>query len=253
MSVRAPVFAGSFYPADKKVLSEVINDFLLQAGGIKNVYKNAHVRALIVPHAGYVYSGATAAFSYNLLRNAKPKKIVLFGPSHYAYFRGALGFSWEWQTPLGKQRVLSKGLNVLTSDKEHSLEVQLPFLQTVLSKFDFVPIIFGEISSQKLAQRIEEFLSSDTVLIASSDLSHYFSYDKATRVDKATINSVLLLDLNEFESIGDACGKTGIGALIILARKNNWKCVLLDYKNSGDTAGDKSRVVGYCAIAFFEQ
>ena len=135
--------------------------------------------------------------------------------------------------------------------RQLKMKIQLPFLQTVLEDFEFTPIIYGDIDAKELADIINTELNEDSVLVASSDLSHYLSYALAKETDISTINSILKLDFDLFSRIGDACGKTGIAALILLAKKYNWKPILLDYKNSGDTAGDKERVVGYSAIAFF--
>ena len=259
-NTRPPMYAGSFYPASKKELSLMINSFLKKSISKK---QKGELKALIVPHAGYVYSGVVAAFAYNLIKAAKSKNIILFGPSHSVYINGAYGFSGIWQTPFGEVKISSSDLPIVKGDKEHCLEVQLPFLQTILKKFEFKPIIYGEISSEELADIIETENNAlennnsknkkDSLLIASSDLSHYLTYAEAKKIDLETINSILELNFEKFEKTGDACGKTGIGALIILAKKNNWKPVLLDYKNSGDTAGDKKGVVGYTAIAFFEK
>ncbi|MEI7961730.1 MAG: AmmeMemoRadiSam system protein B [archaeon] len=247
--VRAGIYAGSFYPADKNKLSKMVNSFIKNTNS-KNF--DGKLCALIVPHAGYIYSGSTAGFAYKLLQDAKPNRIVLIGPSHQDYFKGAFGFEGTWETPLGKVKLEKPFLSILENDSEHSLEVQLPFLQTALKKFSFLPIIYGETNPNYLSNILSEADSSENVFIASSDLSHYFDYNKAKKLDEKTINAILNLDLTAFVKCGDACGKTGIGALIILAIQRGWKTKLLDYKNSGDTAGDKSRVVGYTAIAFFK-
>jgi len=245
---RAPVHAGAFYPADKTKLSSMINHFLSQT---KSKKLEGKLAALIVPHAGYIYSGITAAFAYNSLRKASPKKIILLGPSHYHYLKGAFSFSLPWQTPLGVLKVNQADFPVMKKDIEHSLEVEAPFLQTVLADFEFTPIMYGEISPDALAGSLLP-LKKETVIIASSDLSHFFKYTEAKQIDAVTINAILDLDFEEFMRVGDACGKTGIGALLLLAKKNNWKPVLLDYRNSGDTAGNMEEVVGYASIAFIK-
>ncbi|MFA5931024.1 MAG: AmmeMemoRadiSam system protein B [archaeon] len=248
--IRESVYAGSFYPKEKKELSSMIDSFLKKA---KEKKLNGKLRALIVPHAGYVYSGNVAALGYKLLEKSNPKKIILFGPSHHAYLEGAYSFSGSWSTPLGKTIISSADLPIIQGDKEHCLEVQLPFLQKVLKKFEFKPIIYGEISGEELADIINSEMNKDSLLIASSDLSHYLSYALANKIDKETISPILEKDLEKFEKVGNACGKVGIVALIILANKNKWTPVLLEYKNSGDTAGDKKGVVGYTSIAFIEK
>ena len=248
MSIRKPIYAGSFYPAEKKVLLDLISEYFSQ---VRVKKFEGELKAVIVPHAGFIYSGQTAAFAFKLLEVAKPKRVVLFGPSHHDYFEGVFGFSGEWLSPLGRTKIASSGLDVIKNDSEHSLEVELPFLQCVLKSFDFVPLIYGDISSESLANVVDEFESNGTVFVASSDLSHFLSYDNATRVDSVTISKILSLDFNNFNAVGDACGKIGVGALILLAKKFSWKPILLNYRNSGDSVGDKQSVVGYCAIAFF--
>jgi len=250
INTRPPVYAGSFYPADKEVLTGMIEQFLDEAK--VKVQKSKRLRALIVPHAGYVYSGSTAAFAYKMLGQAKPKKIILFGPSHYTYLENAFSFSGEWETPIRNTKLSPADLPIIKNDKEHSLEVQLPFLQTVLKEFEFTPIIYGEMDASELADILNTESNSESILIASSDLSHYSTYALAKKIDSNTINSILTLDFDSFTCDGDACGKIGIHALMLLAKKYNWKPILLDYKNSGDTAGDKNQVVGYCTIAFME-
>ncbi|MFA6268749.1 MAG: AmmeMemoRadiSam system protein B [archaeon] len=249
-NIRAPIYAGSFYPAQKAELSKTINSFLKKTKAKKI---SGTVKAIIVPHAGYVYSGGVAASAYKAITKSNPSKVILFGPSHQAYLEGAFSFSGTWQTPLSTTNLSSADLSIIKNDNEHSLEVQLPFLQTVLEKFDFTPIIYGEISPEELADIVSCEITNKSLLIASSDLSHYEDYKIAKQIDSETIKSILELDLEKFLKVGDACGKLGLAALIILAKKNNWKATLLQYKNSGDTAGDKKSVVGYASIVFVEK
>jgi len=249
-NVREPVHAGSFYPADKDVLTGLVEEFLDEAK-VKPL-KGKKLKALIVPHAGYSYSGSIAGFAYKLLSNTKPRKVILCGPSHRTYLENAFSFAGEWKSPIRTTKVLSADLPIVQNDSEHSLEVQLPFLQIALKDFEFTPIIYGEIEGSELADILNTELTNNSVLIASSDLSHYLSYAMAKKTDTNTINSIINMDFASFVSDADACGKIGIHALMILAKKYNWTPLLLDYKNSGDTAGDKKQVVGYCAIAFLE-
>ena len=224
--VRKSLYAGSFYPSDKKELSKIVSAFLTKANSKKI---NKKLRALIVPHAGYIYSGSTAGFAYQVLKEASPKRVVLLGPSHHDYLVGAFGFGGEWETPLGKVKLEEPFLQILESDKEHSLEVQLPFLQRALKKFNFLPIIYGDIGAKALSIILEDASTKETIFISSSDLSHFAKYDKAVKIDETTIKAILNLDFAGIDAFGDACGKIGIAALIILAIKYNWKAVLLDY------------------------
>jgi len=260
-ALRMPVVAGSFYPADKSQLVSLIekllkeNNFSLTAKKLGIDYKN--IRAAIVPHAGYVYSGPTAAVVYNAVANTSPKRVVLLGPSHQAPLNDAYSFSSNWLTPLGEVKIDNSNLafEKVLDDFEHSLEVQLPFLQTIFKKdsFTFTPIIYGEINEKELAKSVAALDSKNTLFLASSDLSHYLPYTEAKVIDAETIEAILALDIEKFMEVGDACGKIGIAALMILAKKNKWKAALLDYRNSGDTAGDKKGVVGYAAIIFVKQ
>ncbi len=244
--MREAVYAGAFYPSDKKELENTIHKMLSKVKAKTSLGK---VVAAIVPHAGYVYSGEVAASAYAEIGNANPKKVVLLGPSHQEYLEGAYTFSDDWVTPLGKVKVSSANLPVIRHDAEHSLEVQVPFLQSVLKNFELVPIIYGEINGKTLAEIAGE---EKGFVLVSSDLSHYLPYKDANKIDKKTVNSILNLDFEELGKSGDACGLTGIIALVILAKKREWKPVLLDYRNSGDTAGDKNKVVGYASIVFTE-
>jgi AmmeMemoRadiSam system protein B len=248
-NIRKARYAGSFYPKENKELSKMIERFLKNA---KQKKIKGKLKGLLVPHAGYIYSGQVAAFAYKLLRKNE-NKVILFGPSHQIYLEGAFGFLGKWQTPIGEINVSSAQLPIVENDNEHSLEVQVPFLQYGCKDFTLMPIIYGEISPEELADIINSEMDDTSILIASSDLSHYLSYELAKKIDTETINAILDLDLQRFLQIGDACGKTGIAALIILAKKHKWKPILLDYKNSGDTAGDKKGVVGYAAIAFVDE
>jgi AmmeMemoRadiSam system protein B len=262
--IRPPAVAGTFYPDEPSELREMITDFLDAAGEVSVPGK---LRALVVPHAGYIYSGPTAAFGYKLLAQfaKKVKNIVMLGPSHYAGFSGLVesGMS-HWQTPLGV--VKTKSLADLTNEKkliaispqahlpEHSLEVQVPFLQmTIEENFSFYPALTGDLNPREIGQLLERADSTNTVFIASSDLSHYNPYEKAKLIDEKANKYVPALDITNAEKTLDACGRNGILSLMHLAKANGWKGKLLDYRNSGDTAGDRIRVVGYGAYAFYEE
>ncbi len=259
---REAAVAGSFYPAGEKELKQMIEKFLKQAKDIKITGK---LRGLVVPHAGYVYSGLTAAYGYKLLMKEKPQpdKIILLGPAHFGMFVGiAESGADKWMTPLGPVKTGSLSgeiadrtiLNVYPQvhGPEHNLEVQLPFLQTVMKKnFTVYPILTGEINPAVLANAIEPILDGDTLLLVSSDLSHYHPYENAKKLDAVANESVPDLDFKKAEYI-EACGKTAILTLMQIAKSKGWKGKLLDYRNSGDTAGPKDGVVGYGAYAFYK-
>ncbi len=275
--VRKPAVAGAFYPGDKEALSKAVDGLLAQT-------KSANlpnIRALICPHAGYRYSGLTAAVGYKQLAGRDLTTAVVLAPSHTAAFAGASVPDVDaYETPLGLV-VLSPEAKRLATRKpfatnpavrlqrpqwgralaedetatphtwEHSLEVHLPFLQKVLKDVKLVPAVLSQIDPAAAAKALLPLLNDKTVVIASTDLSHYQSYDTARRMDSACVSAILKLDVT---GIGpdSACGRGPVLTVMHLARAKGWKPILLDYRNSGDTAGDKSRVVGYASIAFYE-
>jgi AmmeMemoRadiSam system protein B len=224
------------------------------------------LKAAIVPHAGYVYSAAVAASVYARMREARDRirRVVLLGPSHFARVQGLAVPSCDaMQTPLGDvavdvksvQRAMALPEVVASSDahvREHSLEVQLPFLQRALEDFMIVPFAVGDAEPEAVARVIDELWGGDeTVVVVSSDFSHYLPYDLAMRTDRRSAGQVLelhpVLRTNE-----DACGATPINGLLIAASRHNLRPSLLDLRNSGDTAGPRSEVVGYASFAFYE-
>jgi AmmeMemoRadiSam system protein B len=261
MYLRNPQFAGTFYPDDPQALKAMIEEFLHQASVEKS---NNQLKAIIVPHAGYIYSGPIASYGFKILENYEYEKIFLLGPSHHFSFKGlAFTPSGYWETPLGKVECLGKGdLKELKNNKEiiesseihepeHCLEVEVPFLQMMLKNFKIIPCLTGELDIKKSAKAINNILNERTLLVVSSDLSHYHSYDEARKLDKVTLDAILDQDQERLDSFGEACGKTGIKILIELAKKNKWQPKLLKALNSGDITGDKTQVVGYASIAFF--
>jgi AmmeMemoRadiSam system protein B len=256
MSTRKPAVAGAFYPGEGDELRQMIGSFLgeCKKAKIKGEGGEAgNVRAIIVPHAGYVYSGIVAAAGYSLLQGKNFERVVLLGPSHFVRFDGAaFDSSQAWQTPLGEVKVGNFPSEKIGSiwqahAREHSIEVQLPFLQSVLKGFEICPICIGSydnISDEIIGNLRKAFL------VVSSDLSHYLPYEMAVKKDSETIGKILRL---EHVGYDDACGADGISIMIDIARKLRWKPMLLDYRNSGDTAGTKDEVVGYASIAFVEE
>ncbi len=249
MKIRNPAVAGSFYPANKKELETMIGKFLKNAPSL-----DIKPKSLIVPHAGCIYSGQVAAHAYSLLKNYKKQKIILLGPSHFVYFNDVAADANDyWETPLGKVKLMQN--NFLKIEEahvnEHCLEVQLPFLQKTLENFEILPLVAGDINPKEISERMISLLNDDTMLIISSDLSHYNNYETAAKIDKNTISAIQTLDYSKAKKEADACGKIPIMAAMDIAKKLGWRCKLLEYKNSGDVTQNKSAVVGYASFAFY--
>ncbi len=263
-SVRAPAVAGTFYPGVSRELAQTLAQMLGTAA--HDAPERAVPKALIAPHAGYIYSGPVAASVYALLAPARRSitRVVLLGPTHRVAVRGlALPGSQAFATPLGTVEIdgaaveTLRGMPQVTVSEqahalEHSLEVHVPFLQTVLDRFTLVPLAVGHASAQEVAEVLDALWGGpETLIVVSSDLSHYLSYGDAQAVDRATAKAILGLatDLSHEQ----ACGATPVTGLSQTARRRGLKAELIDLRNSGDTAGDKNRVVGYGAFAFYEE
>ena len=279
LKVREPAVAGLFYPKDPAALSQMIDTCLAAA---KTTPLDGELRALVCPHAGYQYSGPVAAYAYRLLTGREYATVVVLGPTHYADLRAASVTDADlFRTPLGdvpisaKARLLAKSAPFAleppcdvqrpgwssqasraapatdTADTwEHSVEVEIPFLQKTLKSFQLVPVVMGEVDPRKAAQALGKIVDEQTLIVASSDLSHYYSYATAQRRDERCVKAICDLDVDTM-AMQEACGRIPILTLMQLARERGWKARLLDCRNSGDTAGEKSRVVGYAAIAFY--
>jgi hypothetical protein len=253
--IREPAVAGAFYPEEAGELEGMIRKFLSDA---KEVKVTGRLRGLVVPHAGYIYSGPIAAYGYKLLAKQGFERAIIIGPSHYASFGACEAGAEFWKTPLGMVRARSFGGSRLisvhpeTHAQEHCIEVQLPFLQEINKKFEILPLLCGIVDPAELADEVAGWIDDGTVVIASSDLSHYNEYGLAKKIDSIANEAVPALDISRFEREGDACGKAAILTLMHIAKKMGWKGKLLDYRNSGDTAGPKSEVVGYGCYAFCE-
>ncbi|HLG18778.1 MAG TPA: AmmeMemoRadiSam system protein B [Bdellovibrionota bacterium] len=260
--IRPPAVAGLFYPAEAAELKRNVAMLLSKAA---EPPKGRTPKALIVPHAGYIYSGPTAAMGYAWLRPMADqiRRVVLLGPCHRVPVDGlALPAANRFRTPLGEieidRELARKTLElpqVVENDSvhafEHSLEVQLPFLQESLKDFKLLPFAVGDATPEEVGEVIELCLGGkETLVLISSDLSHYLPYEACRRVDQGTAEAIVSLDL----PIGhrQACGATPVNGVLDVARRHHWRAELLDLRNSGDTAGDKDRVVGYGAFAFFE-
>jgi len=261
IATRPPAVAGMFYPGDPDILSAAVDKLLAESAGPADIQP----KALIVPHAGYVYSGSTAAAAYATLAPwaAGIHRVVLLGPTHRVAVDGiALPEAEAFATPLGTIRLDAQAITVIAdlpqivfSDHvhafEHSLEVHLPFLQRVLGQFTLVPLAVGHAGPEAVAEVLDKLWDGpETLIVVSSDLSHFLPYGTAQQVDSNTCRHILQLDthLNPEQ----ACGAFPINGLLLAARRRGLKPELLGLCNSGDTAGDKSQVVGYAAFAFTE-
>jgi len=265
INIRPMAVAESFYPADKETLNKQLDSFLSQAEKVSSLKKP---RIIIVPHAGTIYSGSTAAFAYKQLEGWNYKKIILLGVSHTKIIDyAAIDNNDGWKTPWGNliidknlaEKILSPTQKIVNDSevhaKDHNLEMQSIWIGKLFPKTKIVPIMLGQVSpelSSALAFRIAQNMDEETLLIVSSDLSHYPNYETANEVDKQTIESIIKMDPKKFTGVGietNACGleaiKIGINVAKLLQMESP---KLLKYQNSGDTSGDKSRVVGYGSI-----
>ncbi len=257
-TIRPSAVAGLFYPDDTEQLAHDVEQLLAHANK-----HDIRPKALIVPHAGFVYSGEIAACAYATLQPIAKKitRVVLLGPTHRVLVQGlALPGVEIFDTPLGQVKLDVSAMQtivdlpqVLVSTEahalEHSLEVQLPFLQSTLSDFKLLPLAVGMASAESVAEVLEYLWGGDeTLIVISSDLSHFLPYATAQQVDNATVQSIL--QLKQPVTHDHACGGTPISGLILAAQKHQLTPHLLDLRNSGDTAGSHDQVVGYAAIAF---
>jgi hypothetical protein len=258
-TIRQPAVAGMFYPAEPDELRGMLARYLGEASAAEPPPK-----AMILPHAGYIYSGPVAASGYScLLENRDAyNRVVLLGPAHRVAFRGlAAPSSSVFMTPLGAVAIDQPAIEQLVAlpqvhmlDEahrlEHSLEVHLPFLQVTLDSFTLVPLVVGEADAREVCEVIEALTeAAGTLVIVSSDLSHYHDYATARQLDDATTRKIEALD---FETLGheQACGRNPVSGLLLYARRHGLTATTLDLRNSGDTAGPRDQVVGYGAYAF---
>lgn len=256
-NVRPPAVAGTFYPAEPGELHALLDRLLRDAA----VDHASPAKALIAPHAGYIYSGAVAASAYARLQPLREQitRVVLLGPAHRVAFRGlAASGADAFRTPLGDvplDRTALAQLGDLPQVRlldqahalEHSLEVHLPFLQRVLKSFTLVPLVVGEASYAEVAEVLERLWGGpETLIVISTDLSHYHDYATACRMDAATSRAIAALQPERID-YEDACGRNPVGGLLSLARARGLRVEVADLRNSGDTAGPRDQVVGYGA------
>ena len=275
MTSRPPAVAGSFYPGDPAVLAREVDQLLADA--TRQADRALHPKALICPHAGYIYSGPTAARAYAHLaatadsagatssKSSKStiRRVVLLGPTHRVFVRGmAVPTVDSFRTPLGnipidtELREMALALPGVVADDaphawEHSMEVQLPFLQTILPDFSLLPVAVGNAPPSLVAGLIDRLYGGpETLIVVSSDLSHFHAYAAAQAIDRESVEAILELDPQLDHD--QACGATPVNGLILAASRHGLAPRLIDLCNSGDTAGDRQRVVGYASIAFTE-
>ncbi len=262
--IRLPAVAGSFYPDNPQELITELNNYSVQP-----TLNIELLKALIVPHAGYCYSGIIAGQAYSYLTNSKQKfsRVILLGPSHQIALQGcAVPRSNIFASPLGDvevavgdcRRLVEKNLaqyNEHAHKFEHSLEVQLPFLQQCLNHFHLLPIVVGESEPNVISKLLEDLLesrkqkTSNTLIVISTDLSHYHRYEKAQQIDENTIDKILTLQ-STIET-DKACGCYALNGLLAYAKKLGLKIKLISKQNSGDVFGDKERVVGYASFIMY--
>jgi len=261
--IRPAAVAGMFYPREARELQQDVAELI---DGVENLAPRfGHPKALIVPHAGYIYSGPVAARAYDELSAARGivKRVVLLGPVHRVPVRGlALPGVDAFETPLGRVPIDAEGARILASFRqvvesraahamEHSLEVQLPFLQRMLGEFALLPLAVGDAKPQEVRDVIERLWGGpETLFILSTDLSHYHPYDEARALDQATLSRIAAFDTDINHE--EACGATPLNGFLAAARARGLSIRLLGACNSGDTAGGRERVVGYSAFALYE-
>jgi len=260
-NIRQPAVAGTFYPADPAELRSMVRSFLDQAQA-----RAPRPKALIAPHAGYIYSGPIAASAYTCLeaaQHADITRVLIFGPSHRVPFRGlALTSAKAYATPLGiipideqASRLLRDRVpDTLPLDEahayEHSIEVQLPFLQLVLHEFSIIPVVVGDTDPARVADAINTLWDDDaTLVVVSSDLSHYHDYSTARRIDRQTTSAIETLQPEKID-YHQACGRIPVAGLLLAAREHHLQPQTVDLRNSGDTSGPRDQVVGYGAYVF---
>ncbi|MEA2048268.1 MAG: AmmeMemoRadiSam system protein B [Campylobacterota bacterium] len=265
-STRKAAVRGQFYPYECVKIESYLKEFTknFHQISIPKEIQDIIPKAVIVPHAGYVYSGFTANFAYQFLKKTKAKRIIIIGPSHHHYFRGISGSYYEnYETPCGDLEIDSPYLFALAKKfdigfepkahkKEHSTEVQMPFVQHYFPQSKIIELIYSDIRVKTLVPLITALMQNkDNAVVISSDLSHFHTLSKAKTFDENCLRAVVTLNLNEIEKGCEACGLIGIKALILAAQQMNLSSKLLDYRTSADASGDKSSVVGYMSAMFY--
>ena len=264
--IRKASVKGLFYPKECAKVKTYLREFnhTFDTMNISPEIKSIIPRAIIVPHAGYIYSGFTANFAYRFLKQTKTKRIIVIGPSHHHYFKGISGSYYEtYETPCGQMEIDSAYLFALAKqfdigfepkahEKEHSTEVQLPFIQHYFPKIKVIELIYSDIPAKTLANLISALLNNkDNAVVISSDLSHFHTLKEAKVLDKNCLIGVERLDLTKLEKGCKACGLTGIQAMILAAKHLKLSSKLLDYRTSANVSHDTNSVVGYMSAIFY--
>jgi AmmeMemoRadiSam system protein B len=251
---------GQFYPKSCSETENMIkkwNTLLDEKLSDKKLLKEIP-RAIIVPHAGYIYSGFTANFAHRLLANSKAKRVIVIGPSHHVYIDGMSGSKQDtYETPCGDLEIdtpylalIKKSFPIEFSSKahsvEHSTETQMPFIKHYLPNAKVIEFIYGKADYRKIAKLITELLKyKDNVVVISTDLSHFYTLENATKLDNICLNGIMKKDITMLDKGCEACGIIGVKAMLQVAKDLNLTVDLLDYRTSADASGDESRVVGY--------
>lgn len=250
----------NWYPSNKKELEEFIDNSFNQANygedasqkplGVWDKEKPMKIHGIIVPHAGYEYSGAIAGKAFSIIKNKKIEKAIVLGPSHYIPLNKIVtSDKFQWETPLGKIKLFNIGFPTIDIEQEHSIKNQIPFLQKLGVK-EVMPLMIGEILPEQAKQTAEKIAKQNALFVFSTDLSHFLQYDNAKQRDKSTIKIIENLELDNWKNL-DACGIYPLLIMFHLCKILNTKPHLIEYKNSGDVIGDKYHgVVGYGSFWF---
>ena len=260
MTKRIAANAGAFYPASCSEIEQMIGEFnrMLENGLEDRSILEQRARAIIAPHAGYIYSGFTANIAHRILANAHPKRVVVVGPSHHVYFEGvSVATQSVYESPCGTvpidasmTRELVERFGLIHSPeahhREHSTETQIPFIRHYLPDAEVLELIYGQIDHRTLVPILESVLRDpDTAVVISSDLSHFYSLEQAERLDSICLEGIDRLEAGLLDQGCEACGILGIKAILDVARTEGWHSTLLDYRTSADASGDTAQVVGY--------
>ena len=261
---RAMSVAGAFYPAECGEVESMIAQFnsILDKALVNSDVLSIKPRAIVAPHAGYIYSGFTANIAHRILANSKPKRIIVIGPSHRIYVPGVSASLFDsYETPCGDLAIDKAYIKHLMSlfdiafvpqaHAEHSTETQMPFIYHYLSQSSVVELVYGDMDPAYLAKICEAILSDEqNAIVISTDLSHYYPLKEAEAHDLHCLKAVHDLDISELHNGCEACGKIGLEAIILAAKVLGLKSKVLDYRTSADASGDESAVVGYMSAAF---